>query len=188
MNYEELLCELRDCQMCPLHEKRSSVVPGVGSLVARLVFIAEGPGEDEDRTGIPFVGRAGQLFTKMLTAVHIPRNDVFITNIVKCRPPKNRNPSKEEIQSCYPSLEKQIRYIQPSIISTLGAPATSTILGKRVSMGESRGRPIEGTFFGVECILFPMYHPAYLLRAEDKKGIAWKDLQKLELLYRLKEV
>lgn len=123
----------------------------------------------------------------MLEAIHVTRNEVYITNTVKCRPPKNRNPHVDELQACRSYLDRQIQQIQPRIICTLGLPATQIILGKKGTMGKFRGKVQNIVFGSLRCFVFPMYHPAYLLRAESKKLIAWKDLQKLEELYRIKE-
>jgi len=191
--YEELIHECMNCEKCGLSTTRTASVLGVGSLITNLIFIGEGPGEEEDRTGIPFVGRAGQMLTRMLGAIDIPRNDIYLTNIVRCRPPNNRTPHKEEIESCFPYLLRLLDIIQPRILCTVGAPATSTILGKKTPISKVHGveqKVIIGTH---QYIVFPIYHPAFLLRREKfnqeciEKQETWDDLQRLQQLYQFKE-
>jgi DNA polymerase len=148
------------CTRCKLSEKRSTIVFGAGSPEARLVIIGEGPGEEEDRQGKPFVGRAGQLLTKMLDAVGLTREEVYICNIVKCRPPGNRNPEPEEIAACAPFLAGQLAAIQPGVICTLGTFATQHILRTREPISRLRGQVHS---LGA-AVVIPVFHPAFLLR------------------------
>jgi DNA polymerase len=180
-NLEEIAEDVRVCTKCPLHETRTKAVPGTGDPHATLVFIGEGPGENEDLQGLPFVGRAGELLTKMIQAMGLTREQVFITNIVKCRPPNNRNPAQNEIASCEPYLKEQLRLIQPKIICTLGSPATKTLLRTKETITKLRGK-----WFTYENIkLMPTFHPAYLLRNPKKKSEAWEDLQEIMKVYKL---
>ncbi|MCD4829982.1 MAG: uracil-DNA glycosylase [Candidatus Cloacimonetes bacterium] len=171
--------EIQSCQRCKLHEGRNYVVYGEGSATARLMIIGEGPGAEEDRTGKPFIGRAGQLLTKMLAAIHIDRQDVYIANIVKCRPPGNRDPRREEVEACLPYLREQIELIRPGVILLLGRVAARTLLGIDQSLGAYRKRVHE--FAGVP--VYVTYHPAALLRTPAWKRAAWEDLQRLEKHY-----
>lgn len=179
LNYENLdkLKEIvLDCKKCGLSKLRNKVVFGEGNVNADLLFIGEGPGEEEDKTGRPFVGRAGKLLTKIIEAMHLTRDDVFIANIVKCRPPGNRNPKDEEIKACYPYLANQILLIKPKIIVTLGSPATCTMFNDKIKISKIRGQ-----FFdwkdGIK--LLPTYHPAYLLRNPKEKKAVWEDMKKV---------
>ena len=167
--------ELGDCQRCGLCETRNNIVFGEGNPRASVVFVGEGPGADEDRTGRPFVGRAGELLTKMIEALGWKREDVYICNIVKCRPPQNRDPKLDEIASCRPFLDKQLAAIQPRAIVTLGKPASSTLLGRNVAITRERG--IWQDFNGIP--LMPTYHPAYVLRqyTREVRQAVWDDLQ-----------
>ena len=173
--------ELGECTRCPLHRSRRTIVFGEGNPSARLMFIGEGPGADEDRQGRPFVGRAGQLLTRMIQAMRLEREDVYIANIVKCRPPENRDPEPLEIRTCLPFLEGQIAAISPKVIVALGRVATCTLLNTKNSISNLRGefRYRQGI------PIMPTYHPSFLLRAEpDKrhKAEAWADLQKVMAL------
>jgi len=171
--------DLGTCQRCKLHKGRKHIVFGDGSPRAKLVLVGEGPGHEEDLQGLPFVGKAGQLLTKMLKAINLPREEVYICNIIKCRPPKNRNPEPDEITACIPFLRRQIRCIRPNLICALGAFAAQTLLGTDTPISQLRGR-----FRTYEDIpLLATYHPAYLLRNESKKREAWEDLQKLQEVY-----
>ena len=161
----------RACEKCELARGRSNVVFGVGNPSARLMFVGEAPGRDEDLQGIPFVGRAGQLLNKILEAVDIERDDVYIGNIIKCRPPNNRTPLTSEIEACMPYLAKQIGCIKPGIICTLGLPATQTLLGLRGSMGSMRGKIYRAAGMSV----IPTYHPAAALRDPRYKRPIWED-------------
>ncbi len=161
------------CTRCKLHRRRNKIVFGVGNPRAHLVFVGEGPGADEDAQGIPFVGRAGQLLTQMIEAMGLKREDVYICNVVKCRPPENRTPEPDEIQTCSPYLLRQIEVIQPQVIVCLGAVAAKTLLGTNASMGKLRQQWFE--FRSTK--LLATYHPAYCLRNPASKADVWKDLQ-----------
>lgn len=172
----EIREDLGDCTRCKLHPERKNIVFGVGNPDAELMFVGEGPGADEDEQGEPFVGRAGQLLTKMIQAMGKQRSDVYIANVVKCRPPGNRAPTPDEVAECGPFLRRQIAAIRPKIICTLGNAATSALLGKNEGITKLRGtfHPFDG---GV--VVMPTYHPAYLLRSPDHKKDAWNDLQQV---------
>lgn len=163
------------CQRCPLCESRNNIVFGAGPHNAQLMLIGEAPGAQEDEDGIPFVGRSGKLLTKMLEAIEINRDEVFISNLVKCRPPKNRNPTAEEIAQCNPLLTAQLKFIRPKIIVTLGAFAAKAILDadEKETISNLRGRIY--SYEGIKCI--PSFHPAYLLRNPSAKKEAWEDLK-----------
>lgn len=166
---------LGDCRRCKLHTHRTHIVFGAGNPMADLVFVGEGPGEDEDRQGEPFVGPAGQLLTKMIQAMGLRREDVYIANIVKCRPPNNRNPEADEIASCEPFLLEQLSVIKPAVICALGNFAAQTLLGSKVKISQLRGR-----FHDYRDIkVMPTFHPAYLLRNPQDKRLVWEDLQKI---------
>ena len=167
--------DLGDCQRCKLSTTRTHIVFGVGPETADLMFIGEGPGADEDRTGEPFVGKAGQLLDKMIEAMGWARGDVYIANVVKCRPPGNRNPEPDEIAACRPFLEAQITSVRPRIIVTLGKPAANLVLGTDATIGSLRGTFHE--YRGLR--VMPTYHPAYLLREPDRKRDAWSDLKQV---------
>ncbi|ABF42775.1 phage SPO1 DNA polymerase-related protein [Candidatus Koribacter versatilis Ellin345] len=177
--------DLGDCTRCVLHKQgRKQIVFGVGNPSAELMFVGEGPGADEDEQGIPFIGRAGQLLTNMITnGMGLKREDVYIANVVKCRPPGNRTPEREECDTCSPFLFRQIEVIQPKMIVALGAVAAKTLLGVNEAMARLRGqiydfstprRPGSDLYDGK---LVVTYHPAYLLRDPRQKSEAWKDLQ-----------
>jgi len=165
--------EIGDCTRCKLAAGRHRLVFGVGNPAAELVFVGEGPGEDEDRQGEPFVGRAGQLLTRMIEAMGYARGDVYIANVVKCRPPGNRNPEPDEIEACEPFLRAQLAAIRPRVIVALGKFAAQTLLRDATPISRLRGR--WATYEGVK--LMPTFHPAYLLRSPDEKKKAWEDLQ-----------
>ena len=171
--------ELGDCKRCKLHRGRKTIVFGEGNERATLMLIGEGPGYDEDVQGRPFVGKAGQLLTKILQSINLPREEVYIANIIKCRPPQNRNPEPDEIQSCSPFLMKQIQVIQPKIICALGAFSAQTLLKTDVKITALRGK-----FYDLEGIkVIPTYHPAFLLRNPERKREVWEDMKKIaELL------
>lgn len=160
------------CTKCELAKTRTKVVFGVGNPKARLMFIGEAPGHDEDVQGIPFVGRAGQLLDKILEAAGIARDDVYIGNIIKCRPPNNRTPMTSEIDACSPYLVKQLEFIKPKVVCTLGLPATMTLLGLKGSMGSMRGKVYQ---YG-DIKLIPTYHPAAALRDPRYKRPLWDDV------------
>ncbi len=164
-----------NCTRCKLHHSRTKIVFGVGNPNAKLVFVGEGPGRDEDMQGEPFVGRAGKLLTQMIEAMGLRREDVYICNVVKCRPPENRLPEKDEIATCSPYLLRQIGVIQPKVICCLGSCSAQTML--QTTQGISRFRGEWFDFRGAK--LIGTYHPAYLLRNPAAKGEVWKDLQKV---------
>lgn len=165
--------DIGDCKRCRLHKGRKNLVFGVGNVNAELMFIGEGPGADEDEQGEPFVGRAGQLLNNMISAMGLKREDVYIANVVKCRPPSNRTPEKDECDTCMPFLLRQIAVIRPKVIVALGATAAKNLLAMNDSMASLRGRWYD--FQGAR--LAVTYHPAYLLRDPRQKKEAWKDLQ-----------
>ena len=166
---------IKDCLKCPLGKTRIKFVFGEGDPHAKLMFIGEGPGRDEDLQGRPFVGRAGQLLTKIIEAMGLKRQDVYIANVIKCRPPNNRPPEPMEIEKCWPHLTAQIRLIKPKVICALGSSAARTVLGMDVPISALRGR-----FHEVDGIpVMPTYHPAYLLRNPNDKGKVWDDMKKV---------
>ncbi len=178
--------DLGDCTRCKLHKQgRKQIVFGVGNPRADLMFVGEGPGADEDMQGEPFVGRAGQLLNNMIKAMGIRREDVYIANVVKCRPPGNRTPERDECETCSPFLMRQIAVVKPKVVVALGAVASKSLLAMNASMSELRGRfydfmpagarNIDPTWQGTKLVV--TYHPAYLLRDPRQKGEAWKDLQ-----------
>lgn len=176
-----LASEIAACQKCVLGSTRLNPVPGEGNPSAELVFVGEGPGADEDAQGRPFVGRSGQLLEKIIAAMGLSRSDVYICNIVKCRPPENREPRPEEIISCLPFLNRQLHLIKPKIIVCLGAPATRTLLKTNQPIGQLRGRFQDFYFddFSPPIKLMPTFHPAYLLRnySEDNRRKVWEDMK-----------
>lgn len=174
---KELIDEIGDCQRCQLHLKRKKIVIGEGNLYSKLMFIGEAPGEEEDNQGLPFVGKAGQLLNKILAAVDIKREDVYICNIVKCRPPQNRVPFPQEIETCEPFLIKQIEIVNPKLIVALGAPAAQSLLKTKMSITEMRGKFFK---YSEKILIFPTYHPAFLLRNPNKKREAWEDFKMIK--------
>jgi DNA polymerase len=167
--------DLGECTRCKLHKTRHSIVFGDGNPKAKLVFVGEGPGADEDAQGLPFVGRAGKLLTQMIEAMGLQRKDVYICNVVKCRPPENRQPEEDEVTTCSPFLFRQIDVIAPKVIVCLGAVAAKTLLETNRGISQFRGQWLE--FRGRK--LIATYHPAYLLRNPPAKSEVWKDLQKV---------
>ncbi|HKN22667.1 MAG TPA: uracil-DNA glycosylase [Terracidiphilus sp.] len=167
--------DIGDCTRCKLHKGRNKIVFGDGRPKAELVFIGEGPGADEDQQGIPFVGRAGKLLTQMIEAMGLQRRDVYICNVVKCRPPENRAPEPDEVATCSPYLLRQIDVIRPKVIVCLGAVAAKTLLETTRGISQFRGQWLEWRGHR----LIATYHPAYLLRNPNAKGEVWKDLQKV---------
>ena len=165
--------ELGECTRCKLAPGRTNLVFGVGNPEAELMFVGEGPGADEDAQGEPFVGRAGQLLTKMIEAMGYRRSEVYIANVVKCRPPGNRNPEPDEMDACEPFLRAQIRAVAPRAIVALGKIAAQTLLRDTTPISRLRGR--WATYEGTR--LMPTFHPAYLLRSPEEKKKAWEDLQ-----------
>jgi uracil-DNA glycosylase len=162
-----------DCQRCPLAKARKNIVFGAGNPEAQVMFVGEGPGQEEDEQGEPFVGAAGQLLTKMIAAMGLWREEVYIANIVKCRPPQNRDPAPEEVDACEPFLRQQIEAVGPRIIVAMGNFAAKTLLRTDTGITRLRGRFY--TYQGIP--LMPTYHPAYLLRNLDAKRPAWQDLK-----------
>lgn len=175
---EEVRNDLGDCQRCKLCQDRTHIVFGAGNPRARLVFVGEGPGVEEDRKGLPFVGRAGQLLTKMIEAIQMRRDEVYICNVVKCRPPKNRTPLEDEIAACSPFLVRQLAVLQPEVICCLGLTAAQTLLQVRTPIGRLRGKM--HSFRGAR--LVATYHPAYLLRNPAAKREVWEDLKQIRSL------
>jgi uracil-DNA glycosylase family 4 len=178
--------EVRGCTKCRLHETRTQTVFGEGDVDAKIFFIGEGPGETEDQTGRPFVGKAGQLLDKMIVAMGLSRSQVFIANIVKCRPPMNRVPGLDEVETCTPYLVRQLETIRPEVIVTLGLPAIKYMTGDfKLTMGRMRGTFID--WRGIK--LMPTYHPAYLLRSytEANRAAVWSDLQQVMAAVGLKK-
>jgi uracil-DNA glycosylase family 4 len=167
--------DIGDCARCKLHKGRTKIVFGTGNPSADLMFVGEGPGRDEDLSGEPFVGRAGKLLTDMIKAMGLQREDVYIANVVKCRPPENRLPEKDEITTCSPFLMRQIDAIKPKVICTLGSCSAQTLLQTAQGISKLRGEWFD--FRGAK--LMPTYHPAYLLRNPGAKPEVWKDLQKV---------
>ncbi len=170
------------CEKCHLAQSRNKVVFGQGAADTNLVFVGEAPGAEEDRQGLAFVGRAGQLLTRMIEAMGLKRDQVYICNVLKCRPPGNRTPSADEIAACSPILLQQLQIIEPKVIVALGAPASQTLLETKESIGRLRGRfhdfyPSGTPLMGEPVKLMPTYHPAYLLRNPPDKRKAWEDLQ-----------
>jgi DNA polymerase len=172
---EAIRAEIGDCRRCTLSESRSRIVFGQGSPGARLMFIGEGPGQEEDRAGEPFVGAAGQLLTRVIQAMNLTREAVYIANVVKCRPPGNRVPEPVEIATCLPFLERQIAAVRPDLICLLGACAAQSLLRTAEPISRLRGRFFE--FRGIR--VMPTFHPAYLLRNPEKKREVWEDMKLL---------
>lgn len=165
--------EISTCRRCKLCDYRTKTVAGEGALDPPILFVGEGPGADEDASGRPFVGRAGQLLDKMIAAIKFRRDEVFIANIIKCRPPDNRTPEPDEVAACFPYLERQIELLRPRLICTLGLPATRALLPETRAISAVRGR--EQEWRGLPVI--PTFHPAYLLRSPEAKHAAWADLK-----------
>jgi DNA polymerase len=170
--------EAATCTACGLCSTRTNVVYGVGSARVPLVFVGEAPGRDEDLQGIPFVGRAGQLLTKIIAAIGLDREDVYICNVLKCRPPENRNPAPDEILACRPYLERQLAILRPKVICTLGLFASQLLLDSTAPIGKLRGR----LFTQGGWRILPTYHPAALLRNPSLKATVWEDVQLLRRL------
>jgi len=180
---ERVRADLGDCTRCRLCKQRNTIVFGVGNPQADIMFVGEGPGAEEDAQGIPFVGRAGQLLTQMVEAMGLRREDVYIANVIKCRPPENRTPEKDEIATCSPFLLRQIDVIRPKVLVALGACAAQTLLASAVSITRIRGQWYD--YRGIH--MLPTYHPAYLLRNPYAKPDAWRDLQKVMAVLGLKK-
>ncbi|MEE8349113.1 MAG: uracil-DNA glycosylase [Acidobacteriota bacterium] len=179
---EEVQRELGDCQRCKLHSGRNQLVFGVGDPAADLMFVGEAPGADEDAQGIPFVGRAGQLLTKIIEAIDLSRDQVYIANILKCRPPANRDPEPDEVETCEPFLFQQIAAVQPKIVVALGKYAAQNLLDTQTPISKMRGDFVQFR----NCWLLPTFHPSYLLRNPSAKRLVWEDMQKVR--DRLKEL
>ena len=174
-SWATLMADISQCRRCALREGCQRVVPGEGDPFARIMFIGEGPGADEDRLGRPFVGRAGELLTKMIHAIGMERTQVYICNVVKCRPPGNRTPTPEEMSACLPYLRAQVALIRPKIIVLLGGTAGRAVLGEGFCVTAQRGiwREMKGVW------VMPTYHPSALLRDESLKRLAWDDFKKV---------
>ena len=172
--------ELGDCTRCKLHGGRRTLVFGVGNPEAELMFVGEAPGRDEDLQGIPFVGRAGQLLTRIIEAIDLQRDDVYIANVIKCRPPDNRNPAPDEVRTCEPFLFAQIDAIRPRVIVALGSFAARALLRTEDAISKLRGRVYD--FRGAR--LIPTFHPAFLLRSPDRKRDVWEDMKKVRRILR----
>jgi len=180
---EKIADEVRKCHKCGLASLRTNAVPGEGNPNARILFVGEGPGADEDAQGRPFVGRAGKLLDKIIIACGLKRNDVYIANILKCRPPENRDPRPDEIINCFPYLQRQIELINPDIIVALGAPAARTLLNTNKPIGQLRGQFHE-YYAGLgrpPIKVMPTYHTAYLLRnySQENRKRVWEDMKKV---------
>jgi len=171
--WEALAAEATACRQCRLCETRTTVVFGEGDREAELMFVGEAPGRDEDRQGRPFVGRAGQLLTQMIEAMGFGREDVYIANVLKCRPPENRDPAPDEVESCSPFLQRQIALVAPKVICALGRHALRSLTGYTGGISKVRGRPMEF----LDRLVVPTFHPAYLLRNPAAKRDAWEDLK-----------
>ena len=180
---DSIRAEIGDCQRCKLAPQRTNIVFGSGNPGAELVFVGEAPGYDEDQQGLPFVGRAGQLLTKIIESINLKREDVYICNVLKCRPPDNRNPEPDEVASCNPFLKKQLATIRPKIVCCLGTFAAQTVLQMAAPISKLRGK-----FFDMEGMrVIATFHPAYLLRSPDKKREVWEDMKQIRAeLFRLK--
>ncbi len=175
LSLEDVRRELGDCTRCHLHQSRTNLVFGVGNPHADLMFIGEAPGRDEDLQGEPFVGRAGQLLTDIIRAMGLSREDVYIANIIKCRPPDNRNPSRDEAETCQPFLYKQIAANKPKVICTLGNIPAQTLLNTRQGITRIRGKMHD--YKGIK--VMPTFHPAYLLRSPREKSKVWEDMKQV---------
>jgi uracil-DNA glycosylase len=179
---DSIRSELGDCQRCKLAPSRTNIVFGSGNPKAELVFVGEAPGYDEDQQGLPFVGRAGQLLTKIIESINLKREDVYICNVLKCRPPENRNPEPDEVGACNPFLRKQLAVIRPKIVCCLGTFAAQTVLQTAAPISKLRGKFID--MDGMRVIA--TFHPAYLLRSPEKKREVWEDMKQIRAeLFRL---
>jgi len=170
---QQLRDNIGDCRRCELSQGRSHIVFGVGNPDADLVFVGEAPGRDEDIKGEPFVGKAGQLLTRIISAMGLTRDDVYICNVIKCRPPDNRDPLLAEIEMCEPFLKEQLRIIKPRAICALGSFASQTLLKSEMKISRLRGQFHD--YYGIP--LMPTYHPSYLLRNENAKRDVWEDIK-----------
>lgn len=170
---DRIAAEVAACTRCRLSSTRTRVVPGQGNPRARLFFVGEAPGYDEDRSGLAFVGLAGQLLTRMIEAMGLSRDEVFIANVLKCRPPENREPASDEAAACLPFLRRQVALVRPELIVCLGSHAVRGVLSSEASVGRLRGRPQQ--YAGIPVVV--TYHPSYLLRMPEMKKPAWEDLK-----------
>ena len=175
LSLEALVAQAHNCNACRLAGTRTNVVFGVGNPNADLMFIGEAPGRDEDLQGEPFVGRAGQLLTDIIKAMKLTRDDVYIANVIKCRPPENRNPEQDELEACRPFIRQQVALIQPKVIVTLGRFGLQSLTEKGYSISAVRGQWLD--YNGIK--LMPTYHPAYLLRTPAAKKDVWADMKKV---------
>ncbi len=175
---DEIRGDLGDCTRCKLHAGRTNLVFGVGSPAADLVFVGEAPGRDEDRQGIPFVGRAGQLLTRIIASIGLSRDEVYIANVIKCRPPNNRNPEPDEVATCEPFLFRQLDVIRPRVVVALGGFAIRTLLQTDQAISRLRGRVFD--YRGAK--LVPTFHPAFLLRSPERKRDVWEDMKRVRAL------
>nr|WP_122012338.1 uracil-DNA glycosylase [Maliibacterium massiliense] len=182
VSWKQTLEDIESCHSCPLRDGCTHVVPGEGNPRARIMFVGEGPGGDEDRLGRPFVGRAGQLLDRMLEAMPLARAEVYIANVIKCRPPRNRTPLPEEVQACLPHLRRQVALVRPRIIVCMGATAAQAIIDPNLRITRDRGM----WTCRKNVWMMPTFHPAALLRDADKKKDVWIDLQNVML--KLKEL
>lgn len=173
VTWSKLLDEINGCTLCPLHEIRTRCVPGEGNPNAEILFIGEGPGAEEDRLGRPFVGAAGKLLDSMLEALFMSREEVYIANIIKCRPPSNRVPAENEANACLPYLRAQVALIKPKILVCLGATPAKYIISPEIKITQDRGKWIERKGF----FIMPTFHPAALLRDPRKKPDVWEDMK-----------
>jgi uracil-DNA glycosylase family 4 len=180
---EKIRQDLGECTRCRLHSGRRTIVFGVGNPNADLMFIGEGPGDDEDVQGEPFVGAAGKLLDKIIQAIDMTREEVYIANVVKCHPPENRDPEPDEVEPCIPFLERQIESVGPRVICTLGLVAAQAVLSTDKSLRMLRGQ----TFHVGDAILVPTFHPAYLLRNPGKKRETWEDMKLIRRLLALQD-
>lgn len=188
LSYDELVSVCNQCQKCELAPTRTNVVVGSGPVPCNVMIIGEGPGEQEDLQGKPFIGKAGQLLTKILESVGIDRDtDTYIANTVKCRPPKNRTPFPSEIEACKPYLIRQIQLVKPKILLLLGAPSLKTILEETLSISKVRGQWFKAKVDYMDDLLYimPLFHPSYLLRNQRKeqgspKWLTWQDIQEVK--------
>ncbi len=176
---DDIMRAVQNCQKCPLCETRTNIVFGAGNENANLVFVGEAPGADEDKQGKPFIGKAGQKLTQIINAIRLSRDEVYIANVLKCRPPNNRNPLPNEIEACEPYLIAQLEIIKPKVICALGTFAAQTLLKTNQPISKLRGR--FHTYQGIR--LMPTYHPAFLLRNPKSKRYVWEDVQKVRAEY-----
>ncbi len=183
MNLDSIRAEIGDCQRCKLAPKRTNIVFGSGNPNAELVFVGEAPGYDEDVQGLPFVGRAGQLLTKIIESIDLKRDQVYICNVLKCRPPENRNPEPDEVAACNPFMRKQLAVIRPKVVCCLGTFAAQTVLQMAMPISRLRGK-----FYDMDGLrVIATFHPAYLLRSPDKKREVWEDMKQIRAeLFRLR--